>query len=662
MILLIIVGILVLAIAYVHYTQGLFSATISAILAIISAAVALSLHETIVEGLLAGTAANIAHGSLLMLLFAICYVVLRSIFDKCIPGQIRVPFLVDKIGGGVMGIVAGAYAMGIVTIAAQELPFGPSMMGYSRYELAADRTVTVKQPNHGQSVNYMIYNEITSDEPGKFEVGDQVAPTNVHTLYVDDLVINTVKYLSNGGSLAGGQSFASIHPDFLQELFGQRIGIEPGAKRVAIDNSSKNLNDVKVDGLYSLPSVPQADSEMDGFRKGFATKATGIRTPPPDSVLLVVRTEFSRTAADTDSLLRLSPGSVRIVAPADADATHYTDYYPIGTLQDAQTLYLNKLDDPLFIDFKAGDNQAADFVFVVKKEGFLDASKKVASGSGAFLEVKRLARIDLAGRAVKSDLTASPTVAVLRKTLVLTPPPAPAVAVTPTPAPTPVPAPVPTPAPTPVPTPVPAPVPAPVPTPAPNATLHSPQEAVKSAGSSILSVTGAVASSSLPIAIACGEETTKVSTPLPGGSAIVKNGKFQSLSIDVQETQDKLAAGARPVKDMLAKDGEGLIVVSGVATNGNWDWAVKSDQIFIVAADGKQYPANGVWADVDDGGQKKFYARYSTNYVLSDLQAEAGKPGKVSFCFSVPAGTEVNRVVLGGQVLGDFNPVKAEGQ
>jgi len=653
MILLIIVGILVLAIAYVHYTQGLFSATISAILAIISAAVALSLHETIVEGLLAGTAANIAHGSLLMLLFAISYVALRSIFDKCIPGQIRVPFLVDKIGGGVMGIVAGAYAMGIVMIAAQELPFGPSMLGYSRYELAADRTVTVKQPNRGQSVNYMLFNELTSDEPGKFEVGDQGSPTNLHTLYVDDLVVNTVKYLSNGGSLAGSQSFASIHPDFLQELFGQRIGIEPGAKRVAIVNSSKNLNDLKVDGLYMLPSAPQADSEMDGFRKGFATKATGIRTPPPDSVLLVVRTEFSRTAADTDSLLRLSPGSVRIVAPADADATHYTDYYPIGTLQDAQTLYLNKLDDPLFIDFKGGDNQAADFVFVVKKEGFLDASKKVLAGS--FLEVKRLGRIDLAGKTVKSDLTASPTVAVLRKTLVLTPPPAPAVTVAP-------PAPDPTPAPAPAPAPTPAPAPAPVPTPAPNATLHSPQEAVKSAGTSILSVTGAVASSSLPIAIACGEETTKVSTPLPGGSAIVKNGKFQSLSIDVQETADKLTAGARPVKEMLAKDGEGLIIVSGVATNGNWDWAVKSDQIFIVAADGKQYPANGVWADVDDGGQKKFYARYSTNYVLSDLQAEAGKPGKVSFCFSVPAGTEVNRVVLGGQVLGDFNPVKAEGQ
>ena len=65
---------------------------------------------------------------------------------------------------------------------------------------------------------------------------------------------------------------------------------------------------------------------------------------------------------------------------------------------------------------------------------------------------------------------------------------------------------------------------------------------------------------------------------------------------------------------------------------------------------------------MDQGGQKRFFARYSTNYPVSALTAGNGKVGNVWLCFSVPAGTEVKQVVLGTQDLGEFPPVKAEGQ
>lgn len=384
MILLIIIGIVVLAIAFVHYQQGLFSATLSAILAIICAAFAVSFHETLIESLLGGAAANIAHGMILMLLFAGSYSILRGIFDKCIPGQTRLPFLVDKIGGAVMGLVAGSYAAGIVLIAAQELPFGPTIMGYARYDTESDRTVVLPQPNHAMSKTEQIFDELKSESPGVFD------DSTKHTLYFDDLVVNTVAYLSNGGSLAGSQPLTAIHPDLLQEVMGQRLGIEPGAKRVAMNLPAKKLQDVKVIGLFSLSSIPQADAEIDKWRPSFTNAVKTPRKPAADSIMLVVRTVFSHTAADPDGLVRLSTGAVRLVAPTDADATHFADYYPLGTLQGASMLYLNKLDDPIFVNVREGDDQAADFVFMVKKEGFVDAKKKVAAGS--FLEVKRLAR------------------------------------------------------------------------------------------------------------------------------------------------------------------------------------------------------------------------------------------------------------------------------
>ena len=461
MILLILAGIMVLVIAFVNYQQGFFSATISAILAIVCAAFALSYHETLIESLLGGGAANIAHGMILMLLFMGSYSILRVIFDQCIPGQIRMPLLVDKIGGAFMGIVAGSFAAGIVVIAAQELPFGPTFMGYARYDTESDRTVVLPQPNRAMAKTLNIYDELKSESAGVFDDSTR------HSLYVDDLVVNTVAYLSNGGSLAGAQPLTAIHPDLLQELMGQRLGIEPGAKRVALNLEAKKLQDVKVAGLFSISpaSVTQADAMIPKYRTAFTSQIGKTPKIAGDSILLVVRTVFARSAADPDGLVRLSPGAVRLVTPeAEADGTLTPrDHYPIGTLQDSSTLFLNKLDDPIFVSVREGDDQAADFVFIVKKAGFIDAKKATP---GSFLEVKRLGRVDLANQPIKGEFVTSPIVAVMRPLLVYEAPP-PVAVVIPTP-----PAPTPTPTPAPAPTPSPAPAPTPTPEPARNTGLH----------------------------------------------------------------------------------------------------------------------------------------------------------------------------------------------
>src|SRR3954468_24878109 len=94
----VIVLILVGAIAYFHYVQGFFSATISMILAIIAAVVAFSYHEALVRSLLRGKFADEASALMLVALFAGVYTLLRVLFDKAVPGNIRLPVLMDKIG------------------------------------------------------------------------------------------------------------------------------------------------------------------------------------------------------------------------------------------------------------------------------------------------------------------------------------------------------------------------------------------------------------------------------------------------------------------------------------------------------------------------------------------------------------------------------------
>ena len=144
----IIILLLIGVIAYFHYVQGLFSATISAVCAIIAAIVAVSYHENVIDLLFKGAMANYAEAMMLVALFVVMYVILRVIFDKSIPGNVRYPVMVDKVGAAAMGVVAGLFAMGVLVLAAESLPFGPSIAGYARYSVQ-DRPVVIPG-NRGQ--------------------------------------------------------------------------------------------------------------------------------------------------------------------------------------------------------------------------------------------------------------------------------------------------------------------------------------------------------------------------------------------------------------------------------------------------------------------------------------------------------------------------------
>src|SRR3954452_24848457 len=91
-------------VAYFHYAQGFFSALLSAICAVLASLIALSYQETVVEMLLKGKAADSANAMITVVLFALSYVILRTLFDKMIPGNVRVPLMVDKVGAAASGV------------------------------------------------------------------------------------------------------------------------------------------------------------------------------------------------------------------------------------------------------------------------------------------------------------------------------------------------------------------------------------------------------------------------------------------------------------------------------------------------------------------------------------------------------------------------------
>lgn len=441
MLFLIIIGLFFAGIVFFHMIQGFFSATLSAILTIISAVLAFSLHETIVEKFLAGKMADYIHAVILLALFGIIYLILRSIFDNVVKGNVRVPNALDKGGAVVMGVIAATFATGIMAIAAEELPFTTTIGGFSRYDVQQDREVVVPAQ---RSLDRIVFSELSIHEPGKF--GDEGTGHGVPIIPVDSVVVGAVKRLSNG-AFSNGKPLQEIHPDYLDELFGQRVGIEPGGNHVAMNLPDKRLQAMDVVGIYSdlIPDANQKDSEFTKLRTGGSLKPITL-TPQSRDTFLVVRVAFKIQASDqSDHIVRFSTGSARLVAPApgnDTGEADFVNYYPVGSLQDASILYLNKVDDFMFSKPISDHDEGVDLVYKVPKSQF---EKKAPPGT--FIEFKRLARVNLSGEPVQPGvkLKKSEDFNPLRKPRVVAglqpgesmPQPAPEPAPAPTPAPAP---------------------------------------------------------------------------------------------------------------------------------------------------------------------------------------------------------------------------------
>jgi hypothetical protein len=397
---------LVGVIAFFHYTQGFWSATLSAIVAVFAAALAVGYHENVVNTLLKGKMADQANAIALVAIFGLTYIILRVIFDKAIPGNLRLPVIIDKIGAGVMGFIAAIFSVGVVAVAAQTLPYGVTVGGYSRYPLAEDRTASIHIQGKQQYQEIPVSDQLEADT---------LAPEDRKSLWipVDDWVMGLVSHLSDGGSLAGARPLTSVHPNYLDEVYAQRLGIQTGGARVAT-NAVKEQ--VSIKGLFRSGPLPQLDAEIPASR----VSGKPVKAPDPKTgeSLLVVRVQFDPGTGDVEKsqrFVRFSMGSIRLVVPSQDEGTK--SIYPVGTVEAGTTLLTNRMDDFIFTN----EGSAADVAFVVRNdEVFANGGKPVEGkplkiADGVFIEVKRLVREELGGKDVKEGITPDKSVAVIRK-------------------------------------------------------------------------------------------------------------------------------------------------------------------------------------------------------------------------------------------------------
>jgi hypothetical protein len=590
-------------IAYWHYLQGFFSAAISAVLAIISALIALGYHEQLV-GLVAGKLNDQATAISLVCLFAITYLVLRVLFDAAIPGNVRFPVMLDRIGAPIMGIFAGIFAVGVLAIAAQTLPFGPSIAGYQRYPVNFDKPLIIYMKGK-QSDADAVYDEIDGE---KF-LNDEASGLWVG---VDDIVLNVMKKVSaEDGPLSRGVSFGAVHPDFLQELYGQRTGLQAAASRTV------NPGKTSVQSVHILGPVMQVDPErwnIGGSNVGVRGKGANPPPPPLDpqrtpaegKVHLVVRTHFSREDADKKtSMIPLSAANVRLVAKStESSPPRFKNYFPIGTLEGGRILYINAPDDYMFVP---GD-KSADFVFEVDEDGVFtaaDSSDKSAPrriAPGVFLEVKRLARVSLAGMTAQRNIDMNEGVEVVRKEGA-----------------------------------------------PPNAIVSG---ATGSANSTAAKAAPVVVESDAVV-------STKLFTPLnvgttnenerngltAWGSFSLQGKKFSKLEVTPSQTIALMSRGDNLVSEFAVPPENTMIQVPcRIAQNhGKWEWADSLADLRLVDSAGKRYTPSGAMAKVvNNQGQQMLAGNYDlSKSAVSISGSDEFRPIDIMLIYLVPKGVEL---------------------
>ncbi|MGB7159331.1 MAG: CvpA family protein [Tepidisphaeraceae bacterium] len=588
----ILILLLVGVIAFFHYTQGFWSATLSAIATIIAAVLAVSYHESVVDVLLKGKMADQANAFALVALFAIIYLILRIIIDKAIPGNLRMPVILDKVGAGVMGLVAGIFATGVVAIAAQSMPFDPLIAGYARRDMSEERQegVSVTGKAQLQEVPVPPVIDSVSFDEGK---ADMFLP-------VDDWLVGTVAHLSDGGSLSGKRAMKTIHPNYLDELFAQRGGIEAGASRVATNAAKKQ---VSIDGVFTVPAfAAQADGDLTSSRPdGKPVKYPD--QPKDDEMFLIARISFGDGTADKDNLVRFSPGSIRLVAESEDEG--WRNYYPIGTVEDASTLFANRIDDYLF----TREGAAVDVAFLVKKADVVTGKDEPKFKDGVFIEVKRLARQPLTG-GIK-PLTADKRVAYVRK---------PAISKA-----------------------------------APAGAGGAAGGAGAAKGNAPFVIGAAEVSPRMFSAIDSGANDADINNAtVASGTVSVQGRKLSKFTINGTEALARMAKSPYALDELFAPAGSAIVQVKGTpppSGGTGWEWYESAGDFALKDAPGKSYKANGAFAKVRRGTQDVMAAVYDAAAPIAGPVKDEGRPIEGWLAFVVPSGTQLKELTYKGQSI-----------
>src|SRR5271154_4434405 len=199
---------LILLVAAYLGNQGVLSALLALITATFASILAAAYFEPL-QGVLAGWRPDYARGLTFLLLFFLAFSGCRIAADMLILKNLRLPKIIDRAIGAVVGLFAGLVIIGSILVGIQMLPLGTNLLGYDRFG-GANGMQTYEDQGNGPVPT-----------PNGLAAGSDI------WLMPDNFTVG-IWNLALGKALGGNQSFASVHPNFLVESYGYRQTVQAG--------------------------------------------------------------------------------------------------------------------------------------------------------------------------------------------------------------------------------------------------------------------------------------------------------------------------------------------------------------------------------------------------------------------------------------------------
>ncbi len=131
--------IFILAITLFQAMQGLFSALIMVVLTLCCAALAVGTHEYVAIHYLSKWKPDYAYALSIALTFGLPLLILRVVFDQTFRRSPLLPSIVDRIGGGLCGLLTALIMGGMTALALQLLPMDYTILTFSRIKVVNQR-------------------------------------------------------------------------------------------------------------------------------------------------------------------------------------------------------------------------------------------------------------------------------------------------------------------------------------------------------------------------------------------------------------------------------------------------------------------------------------------------------------------------------------------
>lgn len=350
-------AVLILAIAFYEGLQGVFTALINCILAVLAAALSFAVYEDLYFAFLKDRQPD--HGRAIMLLgmFIISLLVLRTLFDMFIKNNLRFPLYVDRIGGGVFGFFTGMIIVGMLSIGFEMLPFGDSFLTYSRQQFV---------DSDGKPV--------PDEELAGKDLADLKYERKSAWLKQDDFTVALVSHLSSN-ALHGRQTLSSAYPNLLDDVYFYQArmvknDLPTGDPKTSIE--VKNYWEVRDNEFFDRQKVDTKDG-----RKQYKLVPCKVK-PEAGYKRIAVRVAFVDTGK-----VNFTARQVRLVYQDGADGGAVGESYAVGISEEKAANKLVRIwDGEVYTrDLGKKGKNLVDFVFEVPSNVEFDPE-------GSFVEFK----------------------------------------------------------------------------------------------------------------------------------------------------------------------------------------------------------------------------------------------------------------------------------